>query len=146
MPLAHFLYAQTLSGSSPPSSRHGGRLHKTKTPKRLLGCLARRKGLEPLTYWFVASHSIQLSYWRIHLQDARVILSHLKAFVKHFLSVLRKFFLFFLFHPLIPFARHLFMSRANWPITLFCTKTAAACTQIAQAAVFFILFRYKARL
>ena len=27
--------------------------------------MARRKGLEPLTYWFVASHSIQLSYRRI---------------------------------------------------------------------------------
>ena len=27
--------------------------------------LVRRKGLEPLTYWFVASHSIQLSYRRI---------------------------------------------------------------------------------
>ena len=27
--------------------------------------LARLKGLEPTTYWFVASHSIQLSYKRI---------------------------------------------------------------------------------
>ena len=27
--------------------------------------LVRQKGLEPPTYWFVASHSIQLSYWRI---------------------------------------------------------------------------------
>ena len=27
--------------------------------------VARLKGLEPLTYWFVASHSIQLSYKRI---------------------------------------------------------------------------------
>ena len=26
---------------------------------------ARREGLEPPTYWFVASHSIQLSYRRI---------------------------------------------------------------------------------
>ena len=26
--------------------------------------VARWKGLEPLTYWFVASHSIQLSYQR----------------------------------------------------------------------------------
>ena len=26
--------------------------------------MARWKGLEPLTYWFVASHSIQLSYQR----------------------------------------------------------------------------------
>ena len=29
--------------------------------------LARLKGLEPLTYWFVASHSIQLSYRRMIL-------------------------------------------------------------------------------
>ena len=27
--------------------------------------MVRRKGLEPPTYWFVASHSIQLSYKRI---------------------------------------------------------------------------------
>lgn len=27
--------------------------------------LVRRKGLEPPTYWFVASHSIQLSYCRL---------------------------------------------------------------------------------
>ncbi len=30
--------------------------------------MVRRKGLEPLTYWFVASHSIQLSYRRIALR------------------------------------------------------------------------------
>ncbi len=30
--------------------------------------MVRRKGLEPLTYWFVASHSIQLSYRRISLE------------------------------------------------------------------------------
>ncbi len=29
------------------------------------GFLARLEGLEPPTYWFVASHSIQLSYKRI---------------------------------------------------------------------------------
>ena len=26
--------------------------------------MARQKGLEPLTSWFVVKHSIQLSYWR----------------------------------------------------------------------------------
>ena len=31
--------------------------------------LARWKGLEPLTYWFVASHSIQLSYQREYGAD-----------------------------------------------------------------------------
>ena len=35
---------------------------------RFLGFpVARQKGLEPLTFWFVAKHSIQLSYWRIEL-------------------------------------------------------------------------------
>ena len=29
--------------------------------------MVRCKGLEPLTYWFVASHSIQLSYRRMIL-------------------------------------------------------------------------------
>ena len=37
---------------------------KTRHPKAS-GFLVRRKGLEPLTYWFVASHSIQLSYRRV---------------------------------------------------------------------------------
>ncbi len=32
--------------------------------KRLFN-LVRQKGLEPPTFWFVAKHSIQLSYWRI---------------------------------------------------------------------------------
>ena len=32
-------------------------------PVRILG-MVRQEGLEPPAYWFVASHSIQLSYWR----------------------------------------------------------------------------------
>ena len=36
--------------------------------------LARRKGLEPPTYWFVASHSIQLSYK--HTSFTTLILYH----------------------------------------------------------------------
>ena len=35
--------------------------------------LVRRKGLEPLTYWFVASHSIQLSYRRIALRYSTTV-------------------------------------------------------------------------
>ena len=42
--------------------------------------LVRRKGLEPPTYWFVASHSIQLSYRRIRTSHALIYIStaHLK--------------------------------------------------------------------
>ncbi len=40
---------------------------KEKEPE--CGCiqarlLVRQEGLEPPTFWFVAKHSIQLSYWR----------------------------------------------------------------------------------
>ncbi len=35
--------------------------------------MVRRKGLEPLTYWFVASHSIQLSYRRISAERLSII-------------------------------------------------------------------------
>ena len=42
------------------------KMHETRLFFRKGGfCLVRRKGLEPPTYWFVASHSIQLSYRRI---------------------------------------------------------------------------------
>ena len=41
---------------------------KTKIPGTawfLGNSVARQEGLEPPTFWFVAKHSIQLSYWRI---------------------------------------------------------------------------------
>ena len=37
---------------------------KNSITEVILFLMARGKGLEPLTYWFVASHSIQLSYRR----------------------------------------------------------------------------------
>ena len=37
---------------------------KKQIPIWVSALMVRRKGLEPLTYWFVASHSIQLSYQR----------------------------------------------------------------------------------
>ncbi len=37
--------------------------------------MVRLTGLEPPTYWFVASHSIQLSYCRLST-DSLIILSH----------------------------------------------------------------------
>ena len=50
-----------------PRLQGGG--EKTKKPGQtdVAVCpgVARLKGLEPLTYWFVASHSIQLSYRRM---------------------------------------------------------------------------------
>ena len=50
-----------------------------------LSILVRPKGLEPLTYWFVASHSIQLSYERkCSILNTRYILPHFMAFVKRF--------------------------------------------------------------
>ena len=50
---------------------HGGaalraaKLKKETPAKKLVFLLVRLKGFEPPTYWFVASHSIQLSYSRI---------------------------------------------------------------------------------
>ena len=38
---------------------------KSKITVSVETVMARPKGLEPLTYWFVASHSIQLSYERM---------------------------------------------------------------------------------
>ena len=40
---------------------------KQDIPNGISCLMVRRKGLEPPTYWFVASHSIQLSYRRIPL-------------------------------------------------------------------------------
>ena len=57
--------AATSDRGLPPAS-----LHHAVNDKRHISyadvpfALARLKGLEPLTYWFVASHSIQLSYKR----------------------------------------------------------------------------------
>lgn len=41
--------------------------------KYLMTFLVRWKGLEPPTYWFVASHSIQLSYQRIYVLHVFVL-------------------------------------------------------------------------
>ena len=37
---------------------------KNRSRKRSVFAVARQEGLEPATFWFVAKHSIQLSYWR----------------------------------------------------------------------------------
>ena len=51
--------------SQPQETKHRDKSHfeeKEKAPEHVrVRELARQKGLEPLTYWFVASYSIQLS-------------------------------------------------------------------------------------
>ena len=44
--------------------------------------MARQEGLEPPTFWFVAKHSIRLSYWRICFRQS--ILSQSAGIVKTF--------------------------------------------------------------
>ena len=51
--------------------------------------VVRLKGFEPPTYWFVASHSIQLSYRHICLTTLFII-AHLFAFVKGFFKKILK--------------------------------------------------------
>ena len=64
--------------------------------KRYNACdeLVRLKGFEPPTYWFVASHSIQLSYSRIPKRD--ISLNSL-VIIAPFLLNCKSFFLFFCF-------------------------------------------------
>ena len=57
-----FLNASTLSGFESLELEHTKNKRATKVT---LLFLARRKGFEPPTFWFVAKHSIQLSYRRI---------------------------------------------------------------------------------
>ena len=57
--------------------------------------LVRRKGLEPPTYWFVASHSIQLSYRRIpHSPECSDIIARRTEKCKYFFSK-NAFFFFY---------------------------------------------------
>ena len=61
-PPDYFLNAKTLSGFE---SLQPEIIKIAKQINIYFAILVRRKGLEPPTYWFVASHSIQLSYRRI---------------------------------------------------------------------------------
>ena len=54
--------------------------------------MARLKGLEPLTYWFVASHSIQLSYQRITVLNSLVIITSTYRKVNPFFNFFEKIF------------------------------------------------------
>ena len=54
-----------------------------------LSILVRPKGLEPLTYWFVASHSIQLSYERMYSCQTQQLYYHI------FVGLSRVFYIFY---------------------------------------------------
>ena len=55
--------------------------------------MVRWEGLEPPTYWFVASHSIQLSYQRIsHFLDCLCIISYLLKKIKCFFKKIKIIF------------------------------------------------------
>ena len=93
-----------------PSSRNRASVHRTlalncsspcrhniksRYPDGYLLLMVRRKGLEPPTYWFVVSHSIQLSYRRMCASPERSdIIAH--AFKKS-----KSFFNFFEKHVLL---------------------------------------------
>ena len=50
--------------------------------------MARCKGFEPLTFWFVAKHSIRLSYRHMSF-PTKVIISHFGGKVKWYLAILQ---------------------------------------------------------
>lgn len=45
--------------------------------------VVRRKGFEPPTFWFVAKHSIRLSYWRKNYQKGTRLSDSLLIIVEH---------------------------------------------------------------
>ena len=91
--------------------------------------MVRRKGLEPPTYWFVASHSIQLSYRRIPRFHQRLsIIAHEEEKCKHFF---REFphFLFDRMLPILP-------SRTQAGLSASCSKSGAKFCRIWRAEFF----------
>ena len=62
LPVGHPTNRRIFAWGSSPLKPYN--IRKSNPCFRIALSLARWKGLEPLTYWFVASHSIQLSYQR----------------------------------------------------------------------------------
>ena len=87
--LTRLCSASPRGGSSPLAFRYK---IKNSTTDVVLFLMARWKGLEPLTYWFVASHSIQLSYQREYGADdeARTRYLHLGKVALYQMSYIRK--------------------------------------------------------
>ena len=99
---------------------------QNKTPQDLsCGALVRRKGLEPPTYWFVASHSIQLSYRRIPRSHQRSsIIAHALGNCKPFLRKISDFFFD------VP------DGRTKYCLSASCSKMAAEVCRIWRAEFF----------
>ncbi len=71
---------------------------KKQTPTDVDACslLACLKGFEPLTLWFVAKYSIQLSYKHIY-SNATTMITHVFENCKHYFFFFgKKFFFFFI--------------------------------------------------
>ena len=80
--------SQIIIAQSFPKCKCFFRKNKIRLSDRKDG-LVRRKGLEPLTYWFVASHSIQLSYRRIPLLTSHNIIAYGFGKSKYFFQKMR---------------------------------------------------------
>ncbi len=87
-------------------------------PKGHSSFLVRWKGLEPPTYWFVASHSIQLSYQRIckRFSLAENTITHCTIKCKYFFTIQQLFFRIFSDKPFKYICRHFYKFTAR---TLF---------------------------